>query len=751
MQLQLIPPAPHHQILFDFALPLLPSTLPLPPAYAAQFQLLLDAEIEPPPSPYALDKAVWAVHLIEVVLFDLVNRQVNVKLIDGAVIGWKMHGEETLLNQVISDIERSGVEAERELREAERKQQEEITAAAAAAAVYLPITQPGSVFDAARYESKSSGGSKPIHRRSRTLFNSLLSALSLNSISEPSTSSSTGHSVEEHGRKNTSSRSLDAKDESKDVSRSICAIPILSTSEYTYPIRDQLPRKGFPVPKFLRRRARSTLIDCFRRWILPEVREHLKWGAFPPFDDMPDIHGDPVAEGEGMKWGRMSKATNAYADWACRSMISRCERALRSANAQVEGVASLVQRATLEGGEAAEKESRRSSASSTLASAVSASSRASSSAEQIYSRNSAEFDGNSPVSQNAQQLQAPAQVIASTKAAKRTSASARHITTLRSALDRFKNIHQVLALEAIGLADSHALAMQMLEARGRRKAWSSSEGGGLCRPSPLGAAPLVASPLWLSSARTKKSTTFPLEYAYGSGNSIWELSIPLVRSTLGEISETWEDWQMEWEMEKEFGSEIGFDDDDEFPGVISDFDTSGDSFSAANRSKTKRRSGSSNIYDEDAMEFAHSGFSDSSSSEDEMGASDSDDVSGRTPSPTSPSELLDPNPDGTPREARRGRRAGVRARIGKYEDVRDELPPDPPLMALSPPPRGKFAASRRPESGGGEISSPTAHNDFGGFTAMLSTASIIDITIFRRRHPSTTEGRSPFSSSGALS
>jgi hypothetical protein len=156
---------------------------------------------------------------------------------------------------------------------------------------------------------------------------------------------------------------------------------------------------------------------------------------------------------------------------------------------------------------------------------------------------------------------------------------------------------------------------------------------------------------------------------------------------------------MEWEMEKEFGSEIEFDDaDEEFPSVISDFDVSGDSISTGYGQRAGRRSDASTTFNEDPTECGHSGFSDSSS-EDEMGGSDSDDISDRTPSPTSPSDLQAYPVDGKVGKARRGRRTGVKARMGKYEDVRNELPPDPPLMALSPPPRGKRAVARQATSG----------------------------------------------------
>ncbi|KIM25643.1 hypothetical protein M408DRAFT_331018 [Serendipita vermifera MAFF 305830] len=724
MQLQLFPPAPHPQILFSFTLPVLPPSLPFPAAYTAQLQLLLHTELEPPPSPYVLDKAVWAVHLIELVIFDLANRHVQVKMVDGACMEWTMRGEELLLNQVMEDVEASKNEAEREQREQERKDREEIAAAAAAASAaaagasgtYLPLSQQHSVSDVGHGEKCSSSAKTP-HRRSKSLFSSLLSALNLHSVTEASTSSSEYRIGCGRGRKDQlqSPSSGDVDGDEETFTYPAYAITALSTSEYTYPMRAQLATNDFPASKVLRRRARSTLVDCFRRWIIPTVRERLAWGCFPPFDA---IYNDSLGDdynGEGVKWGKMSKATNAYADWACRSMISRCERALRTASATAAMAVSQENTPTEErrsmdmmmmsaNGTTSDKDSRRSSASSMPVSAISASSRASSSAE--ASEPDADAFAPSPAAPTFQSAAS-----ASTKASRRSSASIRHVATLKTALDRFKNLHEKLAMEAIGLADAHSGALHVLEARGRRRGWSATEGGGLGR-SPLGTRPVVSSSS-SSSPPNRWGLSSPDEHAYGSGSSFWELSIPLVRSTLGEISDTWEDWQMEWEMEKEFGSE-GEDelDEEDFPGIISEFDTSGDSLLPRKpQSRKSDATASTTLDDEDPTECGHSGFSDSSSSEDEM---DSDDVNDR--SPTSPSELEESavtvSVEGGVVRARRGRRTGVKARMGKYEDVRNELPPDPPLMALSPPPRGKFATRPSTSREAGIGSSPL-HGETG--------------------------------------
>jgi hypothetical protein len=261
------------------------------------------------------------------------------------------------------------------------------------------------------------------------------------------------------------------------------------------------------------------------------------------------------------------------------------------------------------------------------------------------------------------------------------------------------------------------MAMRILEERGRRKVWSSSEGGGLGR-SPLGladAASAIADP----KPRDEWSTpTLLPNVEYGDGSSIWEMSIPLVRSSLGEISSTWDDWQMEWEMEKDCDSDEEFD-PESFPDVLSDFDVNGDAISSIDLDLSSRTL----IMQREASDTAecHSEFSESSSEGD---AEDSE------PSPTSPfgfpaessSEpsstqlegLKEPPSPGAIISAKRIRKTGVKARLGTYEDVRDELPPNPPLLALSPPPPRNKTANVSQESGDGGISSSPFH-DNGAF------------------------------------
>lgn len=700
MQLQLIPPPPHPTILFSFVLPTAPPTLPFPPAYQQQLQLLLHTDLDPPPSPYTLDKAVWPVYLLEMVTFDMTpsRRMVTVKMTDGAIIQWPIHGEEALLSQVMADVEKSA-------REAEKESKREATDANPNA--YLPLTNSAILSNTtfreeivAEPSTSPSANHRPTHRKSKSLFNSLLSALNLTSSENKANSVPPVPRLGGCGSRK--AFESDADPYGSRPRRSI--IPVIPTSEFTFPEREQLPVKTVPASKAFRRQARSTLVDCVRRWVIPTVKERIQWGSFLSTDGADDGFIE-----ESARWGKMSKATNAYLDWACRSMIGRCEVALRAAERSILQQESLSVRGP--NAEISEKESRRSSASSTLASAISASSRASSSRERVE-----EIDGDDgPVQMIISAAQRTPRASTSTES---LATSMRHAATLRSALDKFRCLHDDITNEARGLADSHTMAMRILEERGRRRGWSSSEGSGTRRV-PLTVAAYTRLPAKSPSSDDEWATpVLPLR-ELGRGTSPWEMSIPIIRSSLGEISSTWEDWQMEWEMEHEFGSDEGSDPDG-FPDVISDFDGTGDAISNIDLDLSSRTISLQRDVSDTAE--CHSEFSDSSS-DGEGEVSD--------PSPTSPfgfppnsgtadpeSGRQEPPSPGAIMSAKRSRKTGVKARLGTYEDVRDELPPSPPLMSLSPPPRSKVANGGK-ESEEGPTNSTTGY-DRNAFTRSMS-------------------------------
>ncbi|CAG8729775.1 11249_t:CDS:2, partial [Acaulospora colombiana] len=417
-----------------------------------------------------------------------------------------------------------------------------------------------------------------------------------------------------------------------------------------------------------------------------ERAERIRWGVFI----MDEEHGNGIWEEEQLdrvpKLKKISRSTNSYAEWACRSMISRCEHALHEEQrliAQMPGNVCSSPEAFMEGqtqpqqeGMPSEKESRRSSASSTFTSAISASSRASSSHEQIEGDIPDvpfDTDGLSQPLLSAT-LRAPRPNTISSAAHPAHSnpsaaASLRRASTLRTAVDRFRCLHDSLVEEALCLMDNHSAAMRILEERGRRRGWSSTESG-LSRSSKLS-----ATKTWPKT--TNPPPISPFASSYGTGASVWELSIPLVRSSLGEISSTWEDWQMEWEMERDFGCEDSESFDmGAFPDIISEFGNevaSMDELDPSSRSSFTIGEGEEGVLD-------HSGFSDSDSSDEEAGVDPEIQASGKGAA-ASTSKI--------PRRKKstRGHRAGAQARLGTYEDVRDELPPSPPLLSLSPPPK----------------------------------------------------------------
>jgi hypothetical protein len=113
-----------------------------------------------------------------------------------------------------------------------------------------PSSSPNTGTDAQLPQSPSAKSHSSNHRRSRSLLSTLLSAL-------------------------------------------------IPSSSVPVPPRAQLPMKKLTASRHLRRRARSTLVDCFRAHVLPEVNSHL---------------------GAAGRWGM-----HGYAIWACTSMLTRVE------------------------------------------------------------------------------------------------------------------------------------------------------------------------------------------------------------------------------------------------------------------------------------------------------------------------------------------------------------------------------------------------------------------------------------------
>ncbi|KAG8820602.1 hypothetical protein FRC18_011671 [Serendipita sp. 400] len=514
MQLQLKPHSPHAVILFAFTLPSLPSALPAPVAYTSQLESL-NTDLDPPPSLYSLDKAAWAVYVVKYIIFDLPKLTVEVKMVDGSEFKWPMTGEQTLLLQVHHDVQESACEWE-------RKRRRDLVATVRQEDNAEDVSSEQSPSPSSTGHSHQGGGSSPMDQCQ----------------DKPPSAPSFHHDFD---------------------------ISALSTSDSTYPVRSQFTTKSISTSRVLRHRARSTLVDCFRRWVIPTIRERLQWGLFTPYDAI-----EPVKDGGGTKWDKMSTATNAYLDWACRSMIRRRESSLAEllhlhvpdVNSEQGDVESEPENTELD---QPGMESRRSSISSDLVSPISGSSRASTSPDRT-SLSDLDLGGSENpliISTSSVSPLSSSSAIPLSAITQGDPQDVQRVAELLLSIDKLKVLHMTLGAKARAAADGHEASLRALEGRVCRRAWSSRETAAARRSPQSTRHYTVACPVSAGSAPSIKAGTFrPANTTEpGSNKSLLKLSIPTTCSPLGKISTTWEDWQIEWGKEKNF-DETGEERDD---------------------------------------------------------------------------------------------------------------------------------------------------------------------------------------------
>lgn len=268
MLLRLAPEAPLPTIVFSLAFPTLPNDLPFPTAWAHQVRELLNMSLDSPPNPHALDRSVWATTLLDQVNFDLVTNSITCVYLDGVRIEFSISPEcKQMLFRVLADVTNSATEAEKER-----------------IADSMPPPDYHPPFSTPSHSRKTSLSAFPVMPPPPT---SAPPAPPSSSSSQPPPSPPP--STLTHSGNHRRSRSL--------LSSLLSAL--IPSSSGPVPRRTQLPTKKVNASRHLRRRARSTLVDCFRAYVLPEINAHLR------------------AEG---RWG-----FHGYAVWACTSMLGRVE------------------------------------------------------------------------------------------------------------------------------------------------------------------------------------------------------------------------------------------------------------------------------------------------------------------------------------------------------------------------------------------------------------------------------------------
>lgn len=223
MLIRVIPLPPLPTILFTITFPNLTRDLPMPPYWDAQLQRLAAEDLEIPHSIHSLDKAAWIAALLQEVTFDMTSLTVSALFIDHSVEEWPLMGRECVsaLESVLRDVNDSALESEQERADAP------------------PPTPPAPLPPPVQAKHSK-------HKKQRSLLMSLVASLVPSCASFPPTPPPSQ------------------------------TIPALSPA----PSAPSVPSLSARV---LRRRARSTLVDAYRSYVLTELKTRLHSGGFSPW------------------------------------------------------------------------------------------------------------------------------------------------------------------------------------------------------------------------------------------------------------------------------------------------------------------------------------------------------------------------------------------------------------------------------------------------------------------------------------
>ncbi|KIK68164.1 hypothetical protein GYMLUDRAFT_814659 [Collybiopsis luxurians FD-317 M1] len=308
MLIRLVPSSSQPTVLFKLVFENLSETLQTPTAWVNHLAALDSDDLEIPELLHALDKAVGVVSLCDEVVFNMIDKKIKCVLCDGEVEEWDIGSEYfgkfveiahqrtadliRRLDGVIDDVNESAAEIERERKRAEeRKEQQRI--------------KEEQELEAAKPQETStmctSGRKKKLgHKKQRSLLMNLVSSLiplSLNSprpssypsSRSPSPASSTRSThAEKFVTQTTSAPPTLSRSVTLPTPRSRNSRPV-SVSSLSSPLTTIESPLSSPTvvivapppppplsPRALRRRARSTLVDAFRIYVLPELTKRVR-------------------------------------------------------------------------------------------------------------------------------------------------------------------------------------------------------------------------------------------------------------------------------------------------------------------------------------------------------------------------------------------------------------------------------------------------------------------------------------------
>ncbi|KZT33271.1 hypothetical protein SISSUDRAFT_431090 [Sistotremastrum suecicum HHB10207 ss-3] len=268
MLIKLVPPPTlgATSILFTLTAPNLPSDLALPQAYEIILNNVNQYSLEPPRAFHALDKASWPLALLEEVVLDMTTLSVSVVWIDNTIEEWPLcHGLEMMLDTVLYHVQKSSAEAENEKAMEEERQR----------------------LEKEREKARDTPPSSPMLGKSRSTKQKRQRGLIMNLVASVLSSSTS------------SSEPLPMP--SPPPTPSEPSSPLFGTSDKA-PINPETR-----LSHVFRLKARSILLDAFRRYIVHELASRSISTGFVACDS------------------DCTKGYPGYAMWITQSMLTRCQ------------------------------------------------------------------------------------------------------------------------------------------------------------------------------------------------------------------------------------------------------------------------------------------------------------------------------------------------------------------------------------------------------------------------------------------
>ncbi|KAG7451553.1 uncharacterized protein BT62DRAFT_1000807 [Guyanagaster necrorhizus] len=243
MLIRLLPPASHPTVLFAITFQNLPGDLFNPHAWTSHLSNLSVDGVDTPELVHCLDKAAFIPSILKEVTFDVPMLMISCRFVDGSTEEWPLRAARCLLalDSVLDDVNHSAVLTEREKEREKVKEKERKDG-------LQSLNSPPTTVKVTR------------HKKQRSLLMSLVASF----VQLPSPLSSHAHSMSEP----------------------ITRLPSLLPSKPSPSPNPEPATISSPptlTPKALRRRARSTLVDTFRMYVVGELNRRLPSGGYYPW------------------------------------------------------------------------------------------------------------------------------------------------------------------------------------------------------------------------------------------------------------------------------------------------------------------------------------------------------------------------------------------------------------------------------------------------------------------------------------